>query len=314
MNESFLAAQFLGASRVDVIGQRATNPPPDHVRLRVAQCGVCASNVPPWEGREWFTYPMEAGAPGHEACGVIEAIGDEVDGWRAGDRVAYIGHRGFAEVESVPATNLLRIPAEVGGDFLAEPLACAMNIFRRAGIRAGDVVAIVGPGFLGTLLIPLAISAGAKVFVITRREREIDARATLILDEDPARILSRIEAVTGQQLCDVVIEATGKQQPLDLAAQLTRVRGRLVIAGYHQDPRRVDMQLWNWRGLDVINAHERDPAIYLEGMRLALDALREGPWRDVQLVSHRFTLPQLGEALRCTAVRPEGFLKAVIDL
>ena len=52
----------------------------------------------------------------------------------------------------------------------------------------------------------------------------------------------------------------GKQWPLDLAGELTRERGRLVIAGYHQDgPRQVNMQLWNWRGLDVINAHERDP-------------------------------------------------------
>jgi len=54
-----------------------------------------------------------------------------------------------------------------------------------------------------------------------------------------------------------VIEAAGQQWPLDLATELTRERGRLIIAGYHQDgPRQINMQLWNWRGLDVINAHE----------------------------------------------------------
>ena len=65
--------------------------------------------------------------------------------------------------------------------------------------------------------------------------------------------------LTGGRFCDVVIEAVGKQWPLDLAAELAGERGRLIIAGYHQDGlRQVNMQLWNWRGLDVINAHQRD--------------------------------------------------------
>ena len=50
-----------------------------------------------------------------------------------------------------------------------------------------------------------------------------------------------------------------------------------MIAGYHQDgPRQVNMQLWNWRGLDVINAHERDPAVYVQGIREAVEAVAAG--------------------------------------
>lgn len=53
--------------------------------------------------------------------------------------------------------------------------------------------------------------------------------------------------------------------------------GRLIIAGYHQDgPRQVDMQQWNWRGLDVINAHERDPAVAARGLREAMSAVDSG--------------------------------------
>jgi threonine dehydrogenase-like Zn-dependent dehydrogenase len=67
-----------------------------------------------------------------------------------------------------------------------------------------------------------------------------------------------VRSLTNSAFCDVVIECTGMQWPLDLAGELTRERGRLVIAGFHQDgPRQVNMFLWNWRGLDVINAHER---------------------------------------------------------
>jgi threonine dehydrogenase-like Zn-dependent dehydrogenase len=110
-----------------------------------------------------------------------------------------------------------------------------------------------------------------------------------------------------------VIEAVGKQWPLDLAAELTRERGRLVIAGYHQDgPRQVNMQLWNWRGLDVVNAHERDPAVYVAGVRAAIDAVASGRLDPGPLFSHTFRLDQLDAALAATRDRPDGFLKALI--
>jgi threonine dehydrogenase-like Zn-dependent dehydrogenase len=114
-------------------------------------------------------------------------------------------------------------------------------------------------------------------------------------------------------MCDVVIEAVGKQWPLDLAAELTRERGTLVIAGYHQDgPRQVNMQLWNWRGLDVTNAHERDPHIYVQGMRAAVEAVASGRLDPTPLFTHSFPLERLDEALDATRDRPEGFVKAVV--
>jgi threonine dehydrogenase-like Zn-dependent dehydrogenase len=110
-----------------------------------------------------------------------------------------------------------------------------------------------------------------------------------------------------------VIEAVGKQWPLDLAAELTGVRGRLVIAGYHQDgPRQVNMQLWNWRGLDVVNAHERDPAIYVDGVRAAVEAVVTGRLDPDPLYTHTFPLTRLDEALNATRDRPDGFLKALV--
>jgi threonine dehydrogenase-like Zn-dependent dehydrogenase len=112
-----------------------------------------------------------------------------------------------------------------------------------------------------------------------------------------------------------VIEAVGKQWPLDLAAELTRERGRLIIAGYHQDgPRQVNMQLWNWRGLDVINAHERDQAVYIQGIRDAVDAVASGRLDPDPLYTHTYPLDRLGEALDATRDRPDGFLKALVTL
>jgi NADPH:quinone reductase len=293
--------------------------PHRHVRVRVTHCGVCSSSVPTWEGRPWFRYPLPPGALGHEAIGVIESIGNDVDGWNVGDRVAYIGERGFAEYEVVPVETLFALPPQLGDTlFLAEPLACTMNVYRRAGIKPGDTVAIVGIGFLGTLLTQLALHGGARVIGIGRRDSSLEpARlfgAECIAATDAQTIIQQVARLTDAKLCDVVIEATGHQEPLDLASQLTRIRGRLVIAGYHQDGlRQVNMQLWNWRGIDVINAHERDPSIYLEGMQLALDAVEQGRLVTTGLITHRFPLDQLATALTMTATRPPGFVKAVIE-
>jgi len=65
------------------------DPGPDEVRLRMEGCGVCGSNLPIWQGRPWFEYPLLPGEPGHEGWGVVEAAGSEVtaiDWWSQPDR------------------------------------------------------------------------------------------------------------------------------------------------------------------------------------------------------------------------------------
>jgi NADPH2:quinone reductase len=309
------AAQFSGHGKIAIVRHTVPFPDPGHVRIKIQQCGVCSSNVPPWEGRTWFSYPLPPGAPGHEATGTIVDIAEGCMGsWAIGDRVAYIGERGFAEYENVPVTGLLFLPKELSEDFLGEPLACAINIFRRAAIIPGQTVALIGLGFLGRLLVPLVLGRGARVITVTRRDAPLLSGVTSIQAKEPAEVIEEVTQLTEGKLCDVVVEATGHQQSLDLAAELTCVRGRLVIAGYHQDRRQVNMQLWNWRGLDVINAHERAPAIYLEGMKEAMAAVSDGRWSLKGLVSHRFPLAELSEALRLAAERPPGFTKAVVTL
>jgi len=107
----------------------------------------------------------------------------------------------------------------------------------------------------------------------------------------------------------------GLQGPLDLAGALCGERGRLVIAGYHQDgPRQVNLWLWNWRGLDVINAHERDPQRYRQGMERALEAVTSGRLDPFPLFTHSHPLEETGRAFEGLHERPDGFLKALIRM
>ena len=140
------------------------------------------------------------------------------------------------------------------------------------------------------------------------------AAETIPLNEHE-KTLREVKELTRGAGCDRVIEATGKQGPLDLAGELTRERGRLIIAGYHQDgPRQVNLQLWNWRGLDVINAHERDPRVYAEGIQAAVEAVAKGELDPMPLLTHQFPLRDLAAGLNAMKDRPNGFLKAFVTV
>ena len=313
------AARIVAPRRVEVEEVPRVDPGPGQVRVRLEGCGVCGSNLPVWQGRPWFTYPTEPGAPGHEGWGRVEAVGAGVAGLREGDRVALLSYHAYAEADVAEAGAVLRLPEGLDGQILpGEPLACAWNVFRRGEIRAGQAVAIVGIGFLGALLTQLAARAGARVIAVARRPfaREVARRcgaAEVVPLDDHRRVIEVVHALTGGDGCERVIEAVGEQGALDLAGELTRVRGRLLVAGYHQDgPRTVNMQLWNWRGLDVINAHERDPKVYVEGMAGALEAVASGALDPSPLFTHRFGLDGLASAFEVMEQRPEGFLKAWI--
>jgi threonine dehydrogenase-like Zn-dependent dehydrogenase len=322
LSETTMRASWLtGPGQIASEPVAKPEPGPGQVRVRLEGCGVCASNLTPWAGPEWQQYPTEPGSLGHEGWGVIDAVGPGVTGLTIGDRVAALSYKAYAEYDLADANAVVKLPESLKGKpFPGEPLGCAFNIFRRSEIKAGQTVAIVGIGFLGAILTRLAKETGARVIAISRRPFSLDVARQFGADEvismeDHNGIIERVKELTGGTFCDVVIEAVGKQWPLDLSAEITRERGRLVVAGYHQDgPRQVNMWLWNWRGLDVINAHERDPKVYIAGIREAVDAVASGRLDPSPLYTHRFPLERLDDALNATRDRPDGFLKALVIL
>ncbi len=304
-----------------IIPVNIPEPGEGSVRVRLEGCGVCGSNLPPWEGRSWFKYPLAPGELGHEGWGRVDATGPKTNGFKIGERVAFLSYRAYAEYDVARAEDVIRLPSAIEDQpFPGEPLGCAMNVFNRSDIQPGQTVAIVGIGFLGAVLTSLAARAGAKVIAMARRPfalamaQELGATETIPL-EDYKYIIDRVRNLTNGRGCERVIEAVGQQLPLALASELTAERGRLIIAGYHQDGlREVNLQLWNWRGLDVINAHERDSRTYLAGMQAAVAAVADGRLNPAPLYTHRFPLEQIGDALNSMRNRPDKFLKALIIL
>ena len=319
MTDKMRAALLTGPAAVAIAEVAVPVPGSGEVLVRLEGCGVCASNVEPYEGQPWSTFPGEPGGLGHEGWGIVDAVGDDVRNIRVGDRVATLAGHSFAGYDVARADQVAPLPAALAGKpFPGEPLGCAMNIFRRADIHAGQTVAIVGIGFLGAILTRLTTDAGARVIAISRRQSSLDlarsfgAAETIVMD-DHYRIIEDVKRITGDALCERVIEAVGKQWPLDLAGELVGFGGKLIVAGYHQDgPRQVSMQMWNWKGIDVINAHERDPAVNLRGLREAIDAVASGRLDPSPLYTHRYPLDRVGEAIEATRDKPDGFVKALV--
>ncbi len=298
-------------------------PGPGQVRVKLEGCGVSAPDFASWEKcREHplaIVTPGNPGAPGSEAWGRIDALGAGVEGFEPGERVAILSSHGYAQYDVADVQSVVRLPEGLDGKpFPARPLGGAVNLFRRSGINKGDTVAVVGIGFLGAMITQLAVLAEARVIAIGRRPCSLEVAkrfgAAHTLTFDPLETPRAMRDLTDGALCDIVIEAVGKPPALDLAAELTRERGRLMVAGEHHTPRAVNLPLWNRRGLDVINAHEPSRALCLEGMREAVAAVDTGLMTPGPLYTHCFPLGRLGDALRLARERPEGCMKVLIEI
>jgi len=316
------AAVWTAPGRFELRDTPLPQPEAGQVRVRLEGCGVSAHEFALWE--KSAAHPLDPhapspGAPGREAWGRIDALGAGVQNFLEGERVAFLTEQGYAQYAVANVQDLLRLPPGLDNEpFPAGSLGGAVNLFRRSCINKGDTVAVVGIGFLGALVTQLAVLSEARVIAVGRRPCSLDlARrfgAAHALPFDPLETPRQVRELTSGALCDIVIEASGKPPALDLAAELTRERGKLMIGGYHHTPRAVNLPLWNRRGMDVINAHEPSHALCLEGMREAVAVVDAGLITPQPLYTHRFPMERLSEALCLAAERPEGFIKAIIEI
>jgi threonine dehydrogenase-like Zn-dependent dehydrogenase len=89
--------------------------------------------------------------------------------------------------------------------------------------------------------------------------------------------------------------------------------GTIAIAGYHQGaPRQIPLAQWNWMAFRIANAHFREPAVIMHGMRTAMRLLASRAIELDDLITHRFDLDRIDEAFRTAIDKPAGFVKATV--
>lgn len=187
------------------------------------------------------TTRLEAPQPlGYATAGVVVAVGEGVEGFAPGDRVACAGagYANHAELITVPDNLVVHVPAELELDKAAYATlgAIAMQGVRVADPRLGEVVAVIGLGLIGQLTVQLLRAAGCQVLAIDINEDRIaeamDQGATWSAvpgdDHEPWK-----NAATNGYGADIAIvtAASESSAPITLAADLCRVKGCVVAVG-----------------------------------------------------------------------------------
>jgi L-iditol 2-dehydrogenase len=288
------------------------------VRVRVRACGVCASELPLWTGLERDELPAEIG---HEIAGVVEeagadatlAPGDHVVVWTAGGG-------GFADELVAEQRSCVKVAPGLPFAAVAEPLSCVVNAVELASPALGDDVVIVGAGFMGLLTLLVSRLKGPRSVVVADVRPDALARAaqlgaTRVVDTRTESLGDAVAEVTGGRRADLSYEVTGVQAGLDLVAEVTRMSGTLAIVGYHQGaPRTVPLGRWNWMAFRIVNGHFREHRTIMAGMRAGMRLLEGGALDPAPLVTHRYALDAVGDAFATAASKPDGFVKALVEV
>lgn len=314
------AAVLTSSKRFDLVDVSDPKDLGGQVLVRVLACGVCRSELHVWKNpKPGKTYPP--GFPGHEVLGEV-ADRNGNNAFSNGDLVAVVSFpgQGYSEYIKVPANRLLKLPTGCRDIFvLGEPIACAVNIINRFQMHLGQRVLIIGAGFLGNLILKV-MRAKTDNFILcvdtreSARQTALNNGANEVLDPSGHHFQEIISEHFGERKADIVIEAAGFQETLDLATDAVGFGGTIVVAGMHYDKNRiVNMQKWNWKGITVINAHERDEEVYMEGLREGFRMLEDKKIK-FDMVNHFFKLEQINQAFTMLDEMHEGYLKGIIQM
>lgn len=310
-------AVLTGSGHSEVITMPKPSINETEVLIKVLLCGLCTS-----ETQTWLHDNGSRRLLGHEVVGVIEELGSEVVGFKEGDRVTGMIYQGYAQYAKADYRMLVKIPEKLEAcEALGEPLSCLITGIDRISNLPCKTAAVIGAGYMGLGMIQLLKWKGAEeVIAIDVRDESLENSRRFGADilRHPNEVEAIYKVVDWDQMdrgVPVVVEISGSQSGLELAGQMTAVHGTMAITGYHQGgPRTVNMELWNWKALTVINAHERRDAKHLAAMKVGLSLVEQGLFQMKPMVTHSFPLEALDEGFRTLMAKPEGFIKAVITM
>ncbi|MBS3791571.1 MAG: zinc-dependent alcohol dehydrogenase family protein [Candidatus Bipolaricaulota bacterium] len=296
------------------------------VLIDISQCGLCGTDVHIYKGEFEADFPVVIG---HEFSGTVEGVGEKVDNFEQGDRVAVNPNTvcnkcefcragkenlcvtlpglgvnsdgGFAEYAKVPERCVYSIPDSVSFTSAAfvEPLSCAINGINNASIEKGDDVLVLGSGPTGLLLVQLAnISGAAKVVSSAKRVKRLEmARrlgATGTINVTERNLKESVENLIGKSGADVVIEAVGAEKTMKQSLQVVRPGGHVVWFGVASPELEIPIKPFEvYRKELTIQGSFVNPY----STKDALDLLAEGKIDVEDLVTHRFGLEQFDRAI-----------------
>jgi len=327
--------------RVEEIPSPAAGP--GELVVRVMASGICGSDA-----MEWYRIKRAPLVLGHELTGVVEQVGEGVERFRAGERVAVAHHvpcqscslclkghptacetlrttnvdpGGFAELVRLPPINVdrgtFRLPDEVSfedGTF-AEPLACVLRGVRRAGVRPGDSVLVIGCGIAGLLFVELLRALGAgrimAVDVSAYRLKAAEAFGAEAAFQAGGDLLSRVRGANGGRLADRVIVCTGNARANEEALGCVD-RGGCILFFAPTDPGvAIPLPVGDFffrNDVTLTTSYAGSPADYAD----AIELIRAGRVRVGRMITHRLALAEASAGFQLVE-KADASIKVIIE-
>ncbi|MFC1952863.1 zinc-dependent dehydrogenase [Chloroflexota bacterium] len=316
---------------------------PGELLVRVEACGLCGSDV-----MEWYRLDRAPLVLGHEIAGQIVEIGEGVTGYQMDDRVTVAHHvpcntcryclgghhtvcdtlrrtnfepGGLAEYIRLPSINVDRgvflLPDEMPYEkaTFIEPLACVLRGLRKAGLRPGNTVLVIGSGIAGLLYVQLASALGAGRVIATdindfrlEKARSFGAEAVIRAEED---LPDRLRKVNQGYLADLVIVSTGAESALTGALNSVERDGTVLFFAPTGPEVTIPLSINGlfWRNdVTLTTSYAASPADY----QTALELISTGNLPVEEMITHRLSLPETGQGFRLVA-EAEDSIKIIIE-
>ncbi|MFZ0042749.1 MAG: zinc-binding dehydrogenase, partial [Solirubrobacteraceae bacterium] len=317
-----------------VVGSGTALPPGEgEVRLDVAYCGLCGTDLHIAHGSmDHRLHPPQV--IGHEMSGTVAELGAEVTGLAPGDKVVVrpLDSRGetaadkgvshisrnlrflgidtpgaFQNSWTVPAFTVHRLPPDIDLKIaaLTEPLAVACHDVRRARVAAGETVVVIGGGPIGVLISLVARTRGAQVIlseVNTSRLAFARQLGLTVIDPGQTDVAQAIEDITAGAGADVVFEVSGSAAGATTMTRLAGLRGRVVVVAIFSSPPAVNLHDVFWKELEIVGARVYEPEDYENAIALVVS----GRLPLADLITSVEPLEKLHEALEQLESNPSA--------
>lgn len=315
------AAFYEGNKTIGVGACEPIAPGESQVRIDVAYCGVCGTDLHIFQGHmdQRVKTPLVIG---HEMSGKIAEIGSAVSDWAVGDNVVvrplcpcnqcaacrrghghicqnlnFIGidsPGAFQSSWTVPAHTLHRLPEGISMDLAAliEPLAVACHDVRLGEVASGEHAVVIGGGPIGVLVAMVCRHAGSHVLISEVNPFRLQFARNLGFETVHPReqnLIKEVENCTEGEGADVVFEVSGTQAGAAVMTDLVRTRGRIVVVAIFAEPPKIDLFRFFWRELKLCGVRVYEAEDYNK----AIDLVANNELPLEQLISARKNLNDL---------------------
>ena len=335
------STRVIGPGKVAI--EEAVRPEPKHgeVVVAVGACGICGTDLHWYHGE----LMLPQCCPGHEIAGTVAMAGPGVTTLKEGDRVTVEGFAscgvcryclagdyhyctalrmlginipgGFADYLAMPARHCFPVGAmDLATASLGEPLGVAVHGVRISGLRIGQRVLVLGAGTIGLMAVVAARAGGASEILVTARRPQQKAAAKALGadrvfdDADEAALY----AAAAESPIDVVLESVGgAANTLDVAVRASRPGGTICLLGLYTRPVAFPSIIAIARELTIKGSMVYNRSGSRADFDIVVDLLqRRGAQLAETMITHRFPLDRIGDALETASDKQRGTIKVTI--